>query len=285
MKTKKMIASAALAGGLFSASAFAAQVSWGGVFEVASDADLRLAGRQVVYAVRGGDGNPSGAATPVTVGGQTVSFAAVTGLYGPGSTFGATTYGDAVDHLAGQDYPVTFDVVSERGTNHPLVSFDPGAGSRTTYAPTTGNAGLDSLLNSQIWTDGRTAGTTAFKISLNDLVPGASYEVQIIAAADSRTNKYADSTYSVSDDQSTPSIAMGLAAFADVDHDGASHVTSLVGDFVASGTSQPIDLLLTKDRNPGISAIIVTQAATVVPEPTALVPAGLAVVALRRRRR
>jgi len=88
-------------------AANAAAVTWASAFEIASDGDISLAGRQVVYAVNAGDnvGNTSildsaasGSTLNVVIGGQTVAFQGVSVLYGTGSTFGASSYGD----LAGQ---------------------------------------------------------------------------------------------------------------------------------------------------------------------------------------
>lgn len=268
----------------------AAPIAWSPAFEVVSDADINLAGRSVVYAANGGSNQPLTGPLPVTVGDRIVNFQGVSILTGAGSTFGQTTYGDVIDHLAGQNFPVSYSVVSDRGGNSnliPFASFDPGAGLRTVYGVTTGNTGLDALLNSQIWTDGRKVSTDAaashFKISINDLIPGQAYQVQIIAGADARPSSTQNSanTYLVSDGEAGSVAVPGLAAYADLNNDGTRHVTSILGDFVAGGTSQNVDITIGFGRNPGISALILTT----VPEPSTIAVVGVLLPLLARRRR
>lgn len=73
----------------------------------------------------------------------------------------------------------------------------------------------------------------------------------------------------------------GLGGLLDLDGDGTPHVTSVIGTFIADGTSQSINAVLAVQRNLGISGLILTT----VPEPSAatLLVAPAATAARRRR--
>ena len=46
-----------------------------------------------------------------------------------------------------------------------------------------------------------------------------------------------------------------LSGYADLNADGQSHVTSIIGNFTADTTSQAVNVVLSGDRNSGISAL------------------------------
>lgn len=299
-----LIASCVVASG--ATVARAAPVSWGGAFEVTSPSDLRISGRRVVYAVNGGDsvgnlGNPVNApggpavvtsAGPdplvVNVGSRSVAFQSLGVRYGSGSTFVQDTYGDVISHRSGQNRDVSFEVVSERGTNLPLAGFDLASSalysSQRVYSADSGDPAFDSLLASQVFTDGRIAGTSKLKVSLNNLTPGVEYQVQVVIGADSRpargsTIERSLSVYRLNDNLGN--LSPNLPAYGDLDADSLSHVTSVVGSFTADGVSQLFDVDLVTGRNPAISAILLTT----VPEPGFVATLGLVALPLLRRRK
>ncbi len=270
-----------------------APITWGAAFELVSDADLDLSFGPLVYAVNGGDntGNeplmtsPQPAVRTVTVGGTSIPFEGIEAVYGSAASFGMMgtpfeTFGDAVDHLAGQPNNVTFATSNSRTVAIPQVTFDLGAatglGARR-YNVATGNADLDVILASQVFFDGRTVGSSALNISLNNLQVGRSYQLQLIGpAADSP--RISQATV----DDGAGNMASGLAGFLDLDNDGQMHVTSILGTFVADGTSQSVNVVLAADRNSGISGLILT---TRVPEPTSALLLVLAAVCFAVRGR
>jgi hypothetical protein len=213
--------------------------------------------------------------------------------YGSKSTFGSNTYGDVSGVQGG--VPVTLTADSERGTVHPQADWDygstPALGTSATYTANTGDAALDSVLASQVWSDARTANSagSALVVTMGGLTPGTTYQVQVIGPGDGRVPDSGKVDNSANVDFVTDNLGhlgQGLAADADVNGDGIAHVTSLLGTFTADATeAETFDIELTAGRNPGFSAMILTAAA---PEPTSAVTVGAATAALlggRRRRR
>ncbi len=266
---------------VIASNAAAAPIAWQPAFELVSDGDIDLSFGPVVYAVNGGDntGNepfilsPQPATKTVTIGGTEIEFEGIEAIYGAAASFGQIgfpfeTFGDAVDHLPGDGSNVTFSTTDTRTVAIPQVSFDLGAadpgaalGSRL-YDVGTGNADLDSILASQVFFDGRNAGSSALNISLNNLVPGREYQLQLIgpAAESGRISS------AIVDDGEGNSVS-DLGGFLDLNNDGLFHVTSVVGTFTADGVSQSVNAVLDIQRNSGISGLILTSN---VPEPTSL---------------
>lgn len=256
---------------------YAAGITWGTPFELVSDADIDLT-NPLVYALNAGDttNNPTivdnvngtvpSAPLAVTFGSQLVQFDHVEGIYGDDASFGQLgfpfeTFGDAVDHLAGGTENVTFSTTDTRTVAIPQVSIDklPTTSFATdgrTYSVSTGNAELDVLLNSQVFFDGRNIGSSALNISLNNLVVGQAYQVQVIGAADNRVGSNVPSTVTLDDGEGNS--VTGLSGFADLDSDLNSHVTTVIGTFTADATSQAVNAVLEDKRNGGISGIILT---------------------------
>jgi hypothetical protein len=186
------------------------------------------------------------------------------------------SFGDAIDHLSGGTENVTYSTTAWRTVPNPQVTFDGDLSDdfNRNYTVSTGNNELDILLNSQVFFDGRSIGSSALNISLNNLTPGITYQVQVIGAAHS-----SNPTAVTLDDGLGNSVA-GLSGFADLDNDTNSHVTSVLGTFTADATSQAINAVLEDNRNSGISGLIVTQ----VPEPTTLSLLVLGLLFASRRR-
>jgi hypothetical protein len=272
----------------------AAPVQWGAPFELKSASDLNL-NFPVLYAVNAGDttNNANIVSGPVpadplvvTVGGRSVAFEGVEAVYGADASFNNPafqSFGDAITHRAGQNYNVTFGTSNHRTTALPQVSVDKQpttlAVEGRVYGISTGNDSLDVILNSQVFVDGRGIGSSALNIFLNNLVSGREYQVQLIAAADSRTGANVPSVSTLSD--GLGNVVTGFSGFADLDGDGQAHVLTVLGRFTADGSSQEINAVLEARRNNGVSAVIVS----VIPEPTALgVMLGAALLGLGRRR-
>lgn len=293
-----LIASFAVSAG----SAHAAEINWQNPYELVTDTDIDLS-YPVVYALNAGDTTnnttiidnvdatvPSAPLT-ITIGSQAVQFGHVEAIYGDDASFGKLgfpfeSFGDAIDHLAGGTENVTFNTTDTRTVAIPQVTIDklPTTlssvdGEERTYGVSTGNSQLDVLLNSQVFFDGRNVGSSALNISLNNLEAGMQYQVQLIAAADSRTGSNVPSTVTLDDGEGN-SIA-GLSGFADLNNDGNSHVTTVIGTFTADSSSQLINAVLEDKRNGGISGLIVTQ----VPEPTSLALLAFGGLLVARRRR
>lgn len=277
------------------AVAAAAPITWRPASELVTDADIDLSFGPVVYAVNGGDntGNEPFMTSPrpsirtVTVGGTTIPFEGIEGVYGADSQFGGLgfvfeTFGDAADHLPSVGGNVTFSTTATRTVATPQVSFDladaPSLGLRV-YDISTGNADLDAILASQVFFDGRGIGTSALNISLNNLTPGQPYQLQLIGpAAQAGRSRVSQATVN---DGLGNSVA-GLAGQLDLDGDAAAHVTTIIGVFTADATSQAVNVVLAADRNSGISGLILTT----VPEPSAaMLAAAAAVAGVARRRR
>ena len=272
----------------------AAPISWLPAFELVSDSDIDLSFGPVVYAVNGGDntGNEAFMTTTlpsirtVTVGGTPISFEGIEAAYGANTQFGMMgfifeTFGDATDHISSTGGNVTFSTTATRTVASPQVSFDladaPSLGART-YNVGAGNADLDAILASQVFFDGRTVGSSALNISLNNLTPGQQYQLQLIGPASQPPSRVSQATV----DDGLGNSAIGLAGLLDLDNDTVAHVTSLIGTFTADGPSQAVNVVLAADRNSGISGLILTT----VPEPSAaLLAAAAAVGGVARRRR
>lgn len=283
----------------------AAPVTWGVPFELVSESDLDLAFGPVVYAQNAGDNIGNEAFIPletlptlpaqksVTIGGQSISFEGIDAVYGDNASFGMIgfpfeTFGDAVDHLSGQSFNVTFNVRNGRTVNIPQVVFDPTPATLfdppepADYSVATGNAELDSILDSVVFMDSRNslgAGKTleeagALEIFLNNLTIGVEYQVQIIGGADDRRFAsdaaiidpayMADTTGNGVSPIGTLSDGLGntvpnIGAFLDLDEDDVGHVTTVLGTFVADSVTQQIDFLLQRGRNAGIAALVLTQ--------------------------
>ncbi len=292
-KSCSFVAGVALAASVASAGT----ITWGTPFELVSDADIDLT-YPVVYALNAGDttnnariltGTAPASPLVATIGGKSVSFDGVEGKYGLDSAFGQLgfvfeSFGDATSNLAGGSENVTFGVSTPRTVPLPQVSVDKDPTSLASegriYSTSTGNAELDTILNSQVFFDGRSVGFSALNISLNNLSPGQQYQVQIVAAADSRPASSSVPSVVTLNDGGGNSVA-GLSGFADLDGDTILHVTSVLGTFTADGTSQPINAVLQAQRNGGVSAIIVTA----IPEPASLAGLALSASFLTRRRR
>lgn len=253
----------------------AAPIEWAPAFEIVTDNDIKLDRREVVYAVNGGDntGNParqnSGLSLPsvhtVTIGSRSIEFEGIEGTYGTASTFGQATFGDITTHLPGMFDNVTIGQTNERGTPFPQVDWDRSLASELgevrIYTPLTGNAGLDFILASQVWSDGRTAGASATHLTLRNLVAGRQYQVQVIAGADSRPPRGSAierSLVNLTLNDGEGNSVENVGAFRDIDGDGVKHVSSAVGKFVAGNDTQLVNVLLAAGRNPGFAAVIVS---------------------------
>ncbi len=275
-----------------SAQARAADITWGSAaLEISTDADIKIAGRNVVYAVNGGDnvGNPSMYASPATppgpvknvvIGGQTLAFQGETVQYASASS--------TFDAVTANPPQVTFGFTSERGTTTPLATFDLDQVKQPrVYPGATGNADLDSVLASQIFSDARNDNSagSSLTIELHELTPGTEYQIQLIAAADGRVassgdNLRKDNVYYVLDPSGNRSP--DINSMKDLNADGGAHVTSVIGTFIADSANQDMSVLIANGRNPGISGLILTTAA---PEPAAIGFLAAGIPLLMRRRR
>ena len=284
----------------------AAEIEWSQPFELVSDNDINLSFGPIVYAINGGDNIGNANFIPeddlvmlsptktLTIGDTTIQFEGIDAIYGEEASFGQIgfpfeTFGDAVDHVPGDGSKVTFEIRNSRTVDIPQVSFDPLPASLfdpievRNYSVGTGNDELDSVLSSQLFMDSRSslgAGADDFSagaigISLNDLMEGTAYQVQIIGGADDRQfdvdpavidpDYMAESTSNAVSPIATLVDELGnrvedLGSFLDLDNDGDGHVTSVLGTFVADGTSQQIEMLLQRGRNVGLSAILLSEA-------------------------
>ena len=295
----------------FCTPSLAAPVTWGEPFELVGTSDINLSFGPIVYAQNGGDNIGNEAFIPaatiptldnprtVSIGTTLIDFEGIETIYGDEASFGQIgfpfeTFGDAVDHLEGQDFNITFDVRNGRTVNIPQVVFDPTPATlfdppeNDDYSVDTDSTDLDFILDSQVFMDSRSslgAGETeatagALEVFLNNLTIGTTYQVQIIGGADDRTfgidpqgidpEHMAGTTGNsvspigtLSDGQGN--LVANVGAFLDLDDDGVGHVTSVLGTFTADSTSQQIDYLLQRGRNVGLSAIILSEAAVVTP--------------------
>jgi hypothetical protein len=286
----------------------AAAVDWGMPYELITEVDIDLSFGPVVYAQNAGDniGNEAFIPVeklaalpdprPVTLGATTIGFEGVNAVYGEEASFGVLgtpfeTFGDAVDHVHGQSFNVTFNVRNGRSVDTPQVVFDPTLATlfdpteEDDYSVTTGNAGLDFLLDSTVFMDSRAslgAGVAmesagALEIYLNNLSVGTTYQVQVIGGADDR--RFASDPLIIDPNYASTSTGNGVSpigtlsdglgntvanvgAFLDLDSDGLGHVTTVLGTFTADSATQQIDFLLQRGRNAGISAVILTEQTT-----------------------
>ena len=302
---KTIIALTILIIGANCSPSIAAQVTWGIPFELITENDIDLSFGPLVYAQNGGDniGNEDfiPAATLATlsdpkvasIGSASVSFEGIDAVYGDDASFGLIgfpfeSFGDAIDHLEGQNFNVTFDIRNERTVGIPQIGFDPEPATlfdppeNDNYSIGTANDVLDSILDSQVFMDSRASlgagfpeeDAGALEIFLNNLTVGTDYQVQIIGGADNRVSKsdpltidpsyMASSTGKDVSPYGTLSDGHGntvtnVGAHLDLDSDNMGHVTTVLGTFTADNTTQQIDFLLQRGRNAGISAIILTE--------------------------
>lgn len=289
-KTKAFFTTVSL---LAACGASASGITWDPTFELVSDADLMVPGT-LKYAVNVGND----ALTVTTAAGDVVPFEAIT-IPGTERVIGKLDVFDMASHRYGDGNNVEF---ARSGDNNlagtvfesafPTVGIDPSSindefgdpyGSDR-YTPTTGNANLDTVLNSNIFTEGKTdpfeaansGGTkfpTALHAKLRNLNPGTGYYVQIVAGADSGkdiiTNPATNGFYGpFIDDPNNPNddsnlighgplsklinevsdgegnIAYNMARYIDLDKDGVSHVGTVTGTFVADDVEKVIDVVL-----------------------------------------
>ena len=280
---------------------YAAPITWGSPFEIVTDADLELSFGPVLYAINGGDyDGPIEELDPVSqsfpspptnlvVGSKTIPLEWTQVNTGPGSKFDSATFGEVIDHLPGDNQSVSLSTFTEREPEV-LGDFDDAlfdglfvraddvggtvqlSATNRIYQPDvaepgnslTGNTTLDSVLNSSIWTDGRTTGLSTLIVDLNLLEAGKDYQVQIVANADTREPRGTKqernvSAFTVNDDEGNSSAELGV--FRDLDSDGFRHVNSLLGTFTADDVTQRINLVHAFGRNPGFSLLIVSEVA------------------------
>jgi hypothetical protein len=294
--------------GLMSLPAFAAPVMWGNPFELVNDTDVDLSFGPVVYAFNAGDNIGNEEFIPsenlptipdprlVTIGGTTISFEGVNAVYGENAAWGLSgtpfeTFGDAIDHLDGQTgYNVTLGISNARTFAIPQVVFDPTPATLFSppepadYSVASGNAELDSILDSMIFMDSRNslgagkapsdAGT--IHITMHNLIVGKTYQVQFIGGADDRRfasdpniidpEYLADSTGNGVSPIGTLTDATGnsvpnIGSFLDLDGDGTGHVITVLGTFTADTVSQQINFMLQRGRNLGFSALLLAEQA------------------------
>jgi hypothetical protein len=194
------------------AAGSASPVNWGPAFEIASAADLDLSGANIV-AFNGGNSAATIGSTP---------FAAFTS-----PNFGALTA-----QPAGQ----------LSSSTAPINSW---AGDFGVYNVATGNADLDTLLDTHIYTNASVDMTT----TLTGLQTGQWYRVQIIAPADSRTGTR-DATI-IMDGKRL------IHRSADLNGDTVRHVSSSIGTFQATGSN--LNIVTTGTSGGGWSAMIVSE--------------------------
>lgn len=134
---------------------------------------------------------------------------------------------------------------------------------------TTGDAGLDAILNSHSYIPG------GGSFDITNLVPGNSYQIQIIGVGD---------TWTCCDNRNQQFASPGDTPSGDLRRGDPS---SVVGSFIADGPTQTIDVLVGSgvSSDPGVSGVQVRDLGAI-PEPgTALLSlAGLIGLAIRRRR-
>ncbi len=303
-------------------ASWAASIAWSSPFEIETDADLKIAAGGLLYAINGGDHTgPAEELDPASQGAP-MNFASIdspAGVLplqwtevntGPGSRFDSPTFGEVTSFLAGDGTAIELSTSTELASEV-LGDFDDAlfdgltvraddvgglatlsAGSRI-YRPDvaesgnslTGNPALDSVLNSSVWADGRTVGSSTLVVQLNDLTPGETYQVQIVANGDTRPPRGTTMERSISAitaDDGLGNVSAPLGVFRDLDGDGFRHVNAVLGVFSADAESQTINLVLAAGRNPGFSLLTVSR----VPEPSSalLVILGVVVAGSSRRR-
>ena len=206
--------------------------------------------------------------------------------------FSFETFGDAIDRTPGDGSNVSFEIANFRTSSFPQVTFDPlpamllDSLKPRDYSISTGNEELDSVLNSIVFMDSRNslgAGQSLdsagrIGVTLNNLVAGTDYQVQVIGGADDRT--FASDPLVIDPEYMTSSTGKGVSpigalldeagnridhigGFLDLDEDGLGHVTTALGTFTADAESQYFEFLLSRGRNAGLSAIILSEAGDV----------------------
>jgi hypothetical protein len=191
-----------------------AEVNWGPVFELQTLTDLDLSGTNI-RAFNGGYDS-------VTVGGV---------LFNP---FSGIQAGEVTGQPLGQN-------TTAAGA---INSFGGEAG---IYSPDTGDANLNTLLDTHLWTDAAVDMTT----TLTDLTPGQWYRVQIVAPADDRV------VSNLRDRFRTVDATRVIPHFGDVDGDGQRHVTTVIGTFQATGATA--DIVTSGPWGGGWSALTVAE--------------------------
>ncbi len=144
------------------------------------------------------------------------------------------------------------------------------AATGTFYSPVSGNANLDTILDSHTWITGANPDGRG-RIDILGLTIGNTYELQILSVGDdrsccaTRTQFFDDGNGNISG-----ALARGTGDW-------------VVGTFVAGATTESV--FVTGENDPGISGYVVRDLG-VVPEPggAALALLGAATFALRRRR-
>jgi hypothetical protein len=173
--------------------------------------------------------------------------------------------------------------------HQPFVGNNVGAGGTPEIA-STGNAELDSVFDSHSWQDGNPVDPPA-EFTLENLTPGATYQVQLIAAADGRTccgNRaqiYQDTL------DGSGNNTDRVFRSSDLTMSGELRANSVIGWFTADAETQSFWAASGGDdtvdppipgNDPGLSAVIVSQ----VPEPSSvaiMLVIGVSSLALRRR--
>ncbi len=288
-----------------------AEVTWGDPFEIVTDADLELSYGPVRYAISGGDYDgpieelqPPTQAYPtpppsITVGSRVIPLQWTQVNTGPDSLFQSATFGEVTTFLPGDEKAINLSTDTEREAavlgdfddalfdSLTVRSDDQGgtvalSAANRIYNPAviepenglTGNATLDSVLNSSVWADGRVFGFSTLVVELNALSIGKEYQVQIVANGDTRPPRGANIERNISaitvNDGTGPDGLSGnsseeLGVFRDLDGDGFRHVNSVIGTFAADDVSQTLNLVLANGRNPGFSLIVVSERAEPLP--------------------
>lgn len=145
------------------------------------------------------------------------------------------------------------------------------------YSIPTDQASLDEVLNSHAFDDG-----APFDLTLQNLVVGRAYQVQVIGPADTRGCCIArEHTVESADGGLVGNISRNI----DFDGDGVSHVMTAFGVFVADAPTQV--LTFGGPNNGGYAGIVLTSNLPQVPEPSSLAMIGLgcaSLVGLSRRK-
>lgn len=193
--------------------------------------------------------------------------------------------GANIDVTLGADV-VTF--VSQQ----PFGGNNTGAGG-TPEVASTGNVDLDAVFDSHSWAAGDPLDPPA-EFSLSGLTPGATYQVQLVAAVDGRDccGNRASMVLDTADGSGNNSEAIFRSS--DLTTSGALRANSVIGTFTADSDTQSLWMASAGDdtvdppisgADPGLSAIVVSQVSPI-PEPsTVVLGLGLALSALAMRRR
>jgi hypothetical protein len=272
---------------LITHTTLAANITWNTAFELISDTDIAVPGT-LAYAVNAGDD----VVTVTTSGGDVIPFEAIS-VPGFERVAGYPTLFDMLSHRAGDGNNIEF---SHSGDNNtvgtpfyspwPIVAADPtkftdefGDPFIDRYRLLTGNADLDQVLDSTLFTEGKTDpsedpnNATAINASLRNLTAGAGYYVQVIGGADDAKDVMTDPQfdgfyYPWCDDPADPNdnndpfgsgplsklicevndgngnTVYNLARFGDLDKNAVSHVITATGTFVADSSVQVVNFVL-----------------------------------------